>query len=146
MLASWMDGYITARNQYAKNTYDIASFESTEFLAALLNEHCKKNPDVIVFSVIQSLTDQFSKNKIKNHSRKVAVVVGERSVLLYQEVIKRIQKKLNQEGFYQGEIKTVFNLQTEKAVKAYQTSIGFKPTGFPDQLTLWRLFESGVHD
>lgn len=140
MLASWMDGYITATNQHSKDTYDIASFESTEFLAALVHEHCKMHPETIVFSIVSSLTRQFSKNKLDSPSKKIEIVIGDRHVLLYQEVIVRMLKKLSQLGFYQGEFKTEFNLSVQKAIQAYQTSINFKATGFPDQLTLWRLF------
>ena len=42
-------------------------------------------------------------------------------------------------GLYDGPANGAFSLQTMDALKRFQTSINFEATGFPDQMTLWRL-------
>ncbi len=142
MIASWMDGYITAINQHVDDTYDVASFESTELLAAVVSEHCKNNPDAAVFAVVKSLVEQFGDNRLRRSSKKVEVAVDEYRVMLYEEVLERIQQKLTGAGHYQGEIDGIYDAETQAAMQAFQKSMELEPTGFPDQLTLYRLFYS----
>ena len=140
VLAAWMDGYITGTNQHADGTYDTASFESTELLTALISEHCKKHPETPVFAVLKSLVGEFAKNRLRAPSRKIEIVIGDRRVLLYEEVVKRVKRKLAKAGFYVGDINSAYGPQIQEAMQAFQESIALQPTGFPDQLTLWRLF------
>jgi murein L,D-transpeptidase YcbB/YkuD len=143
MIASWMDGYITGVNQHAADTYDIASFESTELFAALVSENCKEHPDTPVFAVVNSLIAQSTPNRLVAPSEKVTVTVGDNKVALYQEVVRRVQEKMTAAGFYDGKVDGTYDSQVQEAMGAFQKSIGLQPTGFPDQLTLWRLFNGG---
>jgi len=143
IVAAWMDGYITGSNQHADDTYDIVSFESTELLAAIVSENCKKNPEAPVFAVLRAVVAQAGKQRLRSPSKKVEVAVGERKVLLYEEVLRRVQQKLAAAGFYRGPIDGIYNATTQKAMQAYQTSAKLQPTGFPDQVTLWRLLHGG---
>ncbi len=140
MTAAWVDGYITATNQYSADTYDMLSFETTELLAAILGEHCKKHPADRVFPVLKGLLAKLHQDRLQQHSNKVEVVVGERKASLYVDVLKRIQARLASAGFYNGKIDADYGQASIEAMKAFQGSIGFKATGFPDQMTLWRLF------
>lgn len=140
--AAWVDGYITGINQHLPATYDLMSFETTELLAAILAEHCKKNPADTVFSVLKNLFDKLHQDRLQLHSNKTEVVVGERKASLYVEVLKRIQKKLFSAGFYKGEIDGIYSPSTIEAMKEFQRSVKYNPTGFPDQMTLWRLLRS----
>jgi hypothetical protein len=143
LVGAWMDGYITGSNQHAGDTYDILSFESTEMLAAVVGENCRKNPDATVFAVLRAVVAQASKSRLRTPSTKVEVAIGERKVLLYEEVLKRAQQKLAAAGFYRGAIDGTYNAGTQKAMQAFQTSAKLQPTGFPDQVTLWRLLHGG---
>lgn len=140
MLNSWVDGYISGVNQQATGVFDVSSFESTELLAALLNEHCSKNPQHTLFSVVTLLVDKIAANQLPEYSEKVTVIQGERKVLLYRETLRRIQAKFHTMGLYKGEEDGVYSTQLQDSIRTYQKSINFNPTGFPDQLTLWRLF------
>jgi hypothetical protein len=142
IIAGWMDGYITGINQYATDTYDTLSFESTEMLAAVISKNCKKHPNTTVFTVLNAVINQAAHDRLHSPSKKVEVKFGERSVLIYQEVLLRLQKKLTGAGFYRGPIDGSFNAATRKALGKYQSANGLKPTEFPDQVTLWRIFRS----
>jgi len=143
IVAAWMDGYITGSNQHADDTYDIVSFESTELLAALVSENCKKYPDTPVFAVLRLIVKNSARNRLHAPSKKVEIAMGERKAYLYEEVLRRVQQKLKAGGFYKGPINGAYDAATQEAMKAFQTSIKFQPTGFPDQLTLLRLLNAG---
>lgn len=143
VVAAWMDGYITGANQYAADTYDVASFESTELLAAMVSDYCKQHPDVLVFAVVNTLVKRFARHRLHSASQKQTVKLGERQVELYAEVIRRMQERLRARGLYHGHIDSTYSPQLGQAIGAFQKSIGLQLTGFPDQLTLWRLFNTG---
>ena len=140
MTAAWVDGYITATNQYSADTYDIVSFETTELLAAILGEHCRKHPADRIFPVLKGLLAKLHQDRLQQHSNKAEVVVGDRKVSLYVDVLKRVQSRLATAGFYNGKIDADYGQASIDAMKGFQRSIDFKATGFPDQMTLWRLF------
>lgn len=143
MIAGWLDGYITGTNQHMDDTYDVASFESTELVVALLSEHCKTHPETPVFAVINTLVPQFADHRLHAPSEKVEIAIGERRALLYVETVRRVQRMLTAAGIYVGETSGVYDAELEAAMRTFQESIGLHPTGFPDQLTLWRLFNEG---
>jgi hypothetical protein len=140
MLSSWIDGYISGVNQQASGVFDVSSFESTELLAALLNEHCVKHPSNTLYSVVTLLVEKMAANRLADYSEKVTVQQGERKVRLYRETLRRMQNKFSAIGLYEGEQDGAYSPHLQESIRRYQTSINFKATGFPDQLTLWRLF------
>jgi len=144
MTSAWVDGYVSGINQYSTNTYDLLSFESSELLMSILSEHCKKNPQDPVFGVVRKLFEKIKHDSLLSLSRKISIEKGERKVLLYVEFIKRVQQKLTKLKLYNDDINGIYSKSTEEAIKAFQLSIDFNPTGFPDQLTLWKLIRSEV--
>ena len=142
--AGWIDGYITGTNQHSSETYDLLSFETTELLTVILAKHCKKNPADTIFPVLKNLFVKLNQDRLQFQSKKTEVIVGERKTSLYVEVVKRIQTKLASSGFYKGKVDGNYEQSSIDAMKAFQRSVQFNPTGFPDQATLWRLLRS--HD
>ena len=51
----WIEGYITAFNQLTPETFDLLSFETTEFLAWMIAQHCSQNPDERVADVVAAM-------------------------------------------------------------------------------------------
>ncbi len=142
MTAAWADGYITATNEHLADTYDVLSFESTELLMEILHRHCENNPADHLFSVLKSLLQKLNEDRLQARSEKVEIVVGDRKVSLYVEVLKRIKQKLASSGLYHGKMDAGYGQEMIRAMKSWQKSIGFEPTGFPDQATLWRLMRT----
>jgi len=140
VIGGWMDGYITAMNQYAGDTYDAAPFESTELYAALVSKYCEQHPDTPVFAVLKSLVRYHWKDRMRAPSPRIDVVVGQQKERLYVAVIRQIQQHLVQRGFYHGKITGSYSPAVQQAMAAFQDSIHFKPTGFPDEASLWQLF------
>lgn len=141
MIGGWIDGYITGINQYAADTYDVTSFESTELFVEIIKNHCLKNPQDRLFPVINSIIAQRWPHRIKEKSPLVGVTLGEMSVPLYRESIVRIQERLSDKGFYSSPTASgTFDAETITALAKFQETLeGFEVTGFPDQATLWAL-------
>jgi hypothetical protein len=139
MIGGWIDGYVTGLNQARAETYDVLSFESTEFIALLIETHCKDHPQDRVFSVVNAIVDKTQPRRMSVQSPMVAARVGERRTELYEEVMRRAQRALGQRGLYKGGESGVFDEETRKAFASFQKEVKLKPTGFPDQATLARL-------
>jgi peptidoglycan hydrolase-like protein with peptidoglycan-binding domain len=65
--------------------------------------------------------------------------VGEQAFTLYAEVLQRVQRKLTDLGYYQGDMETEFGDKTREALAGFQGKNNLKPTGLPDPVTLWQL-------
>jgi hypothetical protein len=141
MIGGWIDGYITGINQYAGDTYDATSFESTELFAELIENHCRKHPEHRLFPVVNSIVQQRWDSRVTDESRLVGVKLGEHSVRIYEETLSRMQTRLADKGFFELPATGEFDAETITAIAAFQETLeGYEPTGFPDQATLWALF------
>ena len=140
MMGGWIDGYITGINQYAANTYDSTSFESTELFVEIVKNHCTKKPKDRLLPVINSIIKQRWESRIKTQSKLVGIRLGDKGTQLYTETILRIQKRLAEKGLYKSPMTGKFDTNTITALAAFQKSLkGYEATGFPDQATLWAL-------
>ncbi|GAB4532831.1 MAG: hypothetical protein Tsb0010_13760 [Parvularculaceae bacterium] len=139
MIGGWLEGYLSAYNRFAADTFDVASFQSLELMLNLIDQHCQDNPDDRLFGVIDALLADFAESRIKTESIRVRIEEGPRQTQLYRETISRIQSKLAEKGLYHDEIDGRYAEAVKSAIMAYQSDIGFEMTGFPDQATLWRL-------
>jgi len=139
MIGGWIDGYITAINQYVPDTYDVTSFESTELFTEMIQNHCADNPEHRLFSVMNTLVMRIKDDRLRSGSPFVKVEIGERRADVYRETLRRAQDELRRRGFYSGDSSGDFNDKTREGIASFQKSIDFVGTGFPDQTTLWRL-------
>jgi hypothetical protein len=143
MLGGWIDGYLTAYNQYEPDTYDGTSFETTELLAAVIATHCQSNPEHRVYAIVASLLREIHEERIQSQSDPVVIKVGDKQTALYQTTLRRVQQRLADLGHYGGSVDGQFGDGTSDALKAFQEKAGLEATGFPDQTSLWQLLRGG---
>ncbi|MBN4079530.1 peptidoglycan-binding protein [Beggiatoa alba] len=139
MIGGWLDGFISAHNKYVEGTYDITTFETSELLAKVIDNHCRANPKDRLYPVVNSIIAKFVPHRIQTSSPKIDIHAGKRKTRLYQETLRRVQAELKERGYFNGKIDGVYNNSMIDAIKAFQASLKFEQTGFPDQTTLWRL-------
>lgn len=139
LIGGWLEGYLSAHNRYVDDTFDIASFESTELLLAVIADHCAKHPEDRLYPVVNALVQKLVDDRLKSTSERIKIGDATRATMLYQSTIRRIQEALAARQFYQGAADGNFSEETKAALAAFQKDIQFEPTGFPDQATLWRL-------
>ncbi len=143
MIGGFIDGYLTGANASLASTYDVMSYQSTELLAEVIAQHCAANPEHRLFEVLASIARQTLPDRLQTASPLNKIVVGEKETYLYSETVQRMQTALVDLGHLQGDnVSGKFNPATASALAAFQTSVRFQSTGFPDQATLWKLFES----
>jgi len=139
LIGGWIEGYISAYNRFAEATFDMLSFETSELLLAVIDEHCRSNPNDPLHGVLDGMLAKLAAQRIRSESPRVEIVEGERRTRLYRETVRRVQAALAGRGLYHGEVDGRFDDATRSAVIALQSDLGFETTGFPDQTTLWRL-------
>jgi hypothetical protein len=138
-VGGWLDGYVTGVNRYAPDTYDALSFETTDLVARLLENHCKAHPTDRLFAVVNALLAKLHDDRIRARSPLVNVDAGELHAVMYAEVLQRVQRKLTELGLYQGDPEPEFGDRTRAALTAFQDKHKLKATGVPDPVTLWQL-------
>ncbi|MDX1654208.1 MAG: peptidoglycan-binding protein, partial [Candidatus Competibacteraceae bacterium] len=90
MFGGWLDGYVTAVNQLVPETFDIAPWESTDALAALIENHCRRNPEDNFFMVANALAGTLMRDRLQQSSEPVEASVGDQKVMLYKSVMRRV--------------------------------------------------------
>lgn len=141
LFVGWVDGYLTALNMKTKNTFDIAPWQSTELLVSSLVTYCKKHPDLKFFNAASMMVKILKKEQLTHHSSILEAKANGKSILLYKDILIRIQKKLIELKEYNGVADGFFNEQTKLALTSFQNKKKIKETGLPDQKTLLFLFQ-----
>lgn len=140
MYLGWIDGYITASNKYIEDTFDLATWQSTELFATAIETQCKNKPDLQVAAIVDSLTGQLVPGRLTEPSEVVSGEVGDTQFRIYAEVLRRMQRTLANEGFYEGTPDGAYGPATRLAVERFQQEKGIPVTGLPDNLTMFHLF------
>lgn len=142
LLGGWVDGYLTARNEFDPDTYALTPWQSLEFLAGSLANWCKQNPDKPFLQAVASMAAALKPQRLTGKSERVQITVGGVRQDFFVETIRRIQQALAKAGFFSGAVDGKFGRDTSVALRDFQAKYGISVSGFPDQLTLFRLFYS----
>jgi len=139
MYLGWLDGFLTASNKFLRETYDLAPWQSTELLAAAIEAHCKDNPESQVISVVNAMSDEMLATRLVENSAIVAGEVDGTQFRIYEAILRRMQDRLKEDGYYQGSANGTFDRQTRVAIERFQQERGIPITGLPDHLTLFHV-------
>lgn len=141
MYGGWVEGYITALNQTSGETFDLAPWQSTDLLITALAKYCKESPKRKFFDVVKSMVVTLHNDRLNNFSQVKEIRKGNKVLLIYEDIVKKIQINLKRHSFYNGEISGEYDPETEAGVKKFQKSVSTKVTGIPNQKTLVLLFQ-----
>ncbi|MBV1876614.1 MAG: peptidoglycan-binding protein [Pseudomonadales bacterium] len=136
----WLDGYISAANQFTKDTFDIVRWGNTVFLITLIENHCKSHPDQRFYLAANQLVAALLQQRITERTELVEASYAGNSTYLYEIVLRELQTKLQQAGLLSDEPNGQFTKATRIALEAYQAANSLQTTGLPDQLTLYKIF------
>ncbi len=137
----WIDGYISAANQLSKDTFDFIPWGNTPFLATLLENYCKKNPDTRFYIAVNKLVGAMAGKRLKTESPMVEAVNDGQKTYIYKVVLQEVQEYLKEDGFYLGAADGAYGPATRDALLAFQKANKIKETGLPDQITLYLLYK-----
>lgn len=136
----WVAGYITGINRFTDDTVDIAPWQPLAMLDALLDQHCKKYPEIAFHQAVDQMIQGLAPTRLRSTSHPVTVSHDGRTVVLYQAILQRAQQSLTERGFYAGDISGEFGDDTTEAISAFQLENDLDDTGLPDVRTLMLLF------
>ena len=140
--AGWVGGFLSGVNLFRDDTFDIAPWQSTSVLLSALAGYCRDNPDRPLHAAVTAMVERLAEDRLATASRPRLVMVGGETTVLYAAVIARLQTRLAALGLLEGDADGAFDEATETALAAFQAEIGREPTGFPDQATLFSLFDA----
>lgn len=139
LYAGWVEGYISATNQYAKDTYDITPWQTTELLLAALGQYCAKNPKQPFVVAVNSMLGVLRPDRLQSKSELIMIQTDKGAVALYKAMIETIQRKLADQKLYAGAKDGSFTPGLKDALRDFQVKSNLPASGFPDQLTLNKL-------
>ena len=139
----WLTGYISALNRTEADTFDLAPWQSTEFLVIALGNFCLRNPKMGIHRAVSAMVDTLRRDRLTTRSEPLQLGDGGPKVQVYKEVLRRVQQRLKDLGYHQGTADGLYGPQTKKAIQAFQTDQGLPASGLPDQGTLKTLFYPG---
>ena len=137
----WVMGYLSAHNRYAKDNADIAPWQSTDLLAALIGNYCRAKPDARLVTATNQLIAALHPSRLRTSSKRMKVTAHGKSLLIYEAVLRRAQQMLAERGKFTGAVDGKFGPATQKALEKFQKENKLTVTGLPDQRTLLRIFK-----
>lgn len=141
LYAGWLEGYITAYNQFQSGNYDITPWQTTELLMVLLARHCKDNPETRILSATNGLIQALFPARLQAESQVMEVTLLQHKSYYYTEIIFQVKKRLTQLGLYSGDVtQSTYATPEIQAMRAFQKKHGLPETGVPDQRSLTHLF------
>ncbi|MCP3848642.1 MAG: peptidoglycan-binding protein [Gammaproteobacteria bacterium] len=138
----WIDGYISAANQYTTETYDLVPWGNTLFLATLIENHCKNNPNERFYVSVNKLAASMMHKRLKEQSKLIETNYKGNKTYIYKRILKDIQTKLIELGLYMDKADGNYGPNTRKAIINFQNQNGLAQTGLPDQLTIYKVLRA----
>lgn len=135
----FIEGYLTAANRYEPNTFDLAPWHTVEAFALILDQHCMQSSDDRLAMVAQRLVVSMMPHRLASESELVELRQGDKSVLVYEKIIRRTQNQLALRGLFAGERDGKDSPEYREALSRFQQIARLDQSGIPDVATLWVL-------
>lgn len=140
MFGGWVYGYITGSNQHMPDTFDLAPWETLDTLTGYLVGYCRANPRASLAQAVFQLVQAMKDDRLVSASAPERVGRGDRQVIIYPEVVRRLQQKLLDAGHLSTQPSGEFDKATSDALMVWQRANGLEPSGVPDQQSLHAMF------
>ena len=137
---SWLNGYLTAYNQWVPSSYDIAGNTQLDQLSGWIDEYCKLNPEQRYVTAAARLVEVMEPNRLISKPQVRDTAGGEDSSADL-ETLQHVQRTLKERGYYQGAVDGIMGARTRAAIAAFQRDANMEPTGRLDAATLTQLLQ-----
>lgn len=136
----WMMGYISSHNMYTKDNVDVAPWQTTHLLAELIASFCHANPKTQLVAAVNLLIANLASSRLRTGSKRVKITVGDKTMYMYEAILRRAQQMLAERGHYNGPADGNFGAATRQAFEKFQKENKIAVTGMPDQRSLLLIF------
>jgi len=140
LFGGWVEGFISAYNQFQPQNFDITPWQTTELILLLLKKHCENNPNTKFLSATNSLFKTLFSIRLTEKSNLISIQVGKSKSYFYQEIMLRAKARLKTMGYLAGNVNSEYTKNDAIALEKYQKDVGLPATGTLDQRTLMTLF------
>lgn len=142
LYAGWIDGYVTGLNRFMPETYDLAPWQTTEVLVAMVASYCSQNPEANFAGAVERLGAHLKTERLVRREELIQVSYQDRTVLIYPSVLDRVKKALLSQGLLKGPLGKGFDEPTALALMEFQRRHKLEVNGLPTHVSLTRLFAS----
>lgn len=130
--ASWLLGYVTARNRAEPGTYDLVPTETGTDFPNIVAFICKSSTQATVEQAAFSAITALGPLKQTAASPLVNVQADGKSVMIHQDSLRRLQQALIAKNAYKGSADGASSARFTAALKDFQRKEGIAVTGLPD--------------
>lgn len=139
-LGTWITGYLSARNEVEPDTFDVIPLQDPRILSALVEAACKQNPASSIQVTLSAVVGKLSGARAHHDTPAVQLGTNDAPLWIRTEILGLVQTRLTELGLMTAPASLgSFDQATGAALTAYQTQMGLKSTGLPDDVTLLRL-------
>ena len=138
---SWLNGYLSAYNQFRPETFDISAGVPIEQLADAMAQICEAEPQRPFWAAASRLTRLLDDRRQTVKPELVNLTAGDNAVTVSKEDLRRVQQALKDRGYQVGVVDGLYGGNTRRALEAYQQSEALPVTGLPDAATLAKLLQ-----
>jgi hypothetical protein len=139
LILSWIMGYMTARNRFAANTYDVTPAMPGEVVLQMTDTICEKSPDARVETAMDALFKGLAPARVTVDSPFLDLQSGDVSFRVRRETFMAVQDALRKKKLYTGRNEEKMTPAISAALKAYQRDQKLQEDGLPDAPTVIRL-------
>ncbi len=139
LVLSWIMGYMSARNRFTANTYDVTPAMPGEAIMQMTDNLCQKSPDARVEAALDALFKGLAPARITVESPLLDLHSGNVSFKVRRETFIAVQDALSKKKLYTGRNEDKMTPAIEAALKAYQKGQKMPESGLPDAPTVIRL-------
>ncbi len=138
---SWLNGYLSAYNQFQPETFDISSGAPIEQLIAAVEQICEADPQRPFWAAASRLTRLLYDRRMTVKPELVNLTAGENTVTVTKAQVRRVQQALKDLGYQVGVVDGLYGGNTRRALEAFQQSESLPVTGLPDPATAAKLLQ-----
>lgn len=138
--SGWLDGYISAYNEFTEATFDITPWQQNSLLLILLRNHCKKSDSQRFYTAVKYMLNALNDERLIAKGELVLISQNNQKVYFDNQVVQRIKLALNSKIDAKLSVDAIFDQDTEAALRQFQNEQKLEPSGFPNQETLRALF------
>lgn len=138
----WVAGFVSASNRSESETFDLVPWQSLQTLSSALLRHCERNPEERFATAVMRMVTTLKTGRIKERTQLVGLEMEDgKRLIVYKEVIRRVQVALTDFGFYSGDVNGEFGDEMRSALKNFQGERKLPESGLPDQRTMFELMK-----
>lgn len=130
--ASWLLGYVSARNRIEPNTYDFIPTEAVADFPNIVTVICKSDEKVSLEQAAHSAVTALTPMRQNSASSLVEVQADGKTVKIHQESLRTLQAALIARKAFNGRADGLASAPLVAALKDFQRKESIPVTGLPD--------------